>query len=203
MQIPGLILMLTMPLAVRAADPLPLPFVEIPGYTIPAPPANYAQVVILEPLDENEGYFPVYIFRMDGEQRTLLSVTGSRTRSVVNLPPGKHLMMASHGGFFMEANVDAGKRYFVLLQCDIQGRVRMRPIRASGTSKFSIHSPDFARWIEAADTFVKMSPTAEEYLRPFEPDMRRVQQKGLKRWLALSAESAAAFTLNAEDAAPL
>jgi hypothetical protein len=49
-------------LSVRAVDPPPSPFLEVADATIPAPPADQAQIVFLEPINKIQGISPAGIF---------------------------------------------------------------------------------------------------------------------------------------------
>ncbi len=199
----ALFLVVSMPFAARAGDPPPPPFVEVPNYTIPAPPADEAQLVFLEPINKIQGLFPVGIFKIEGEQRTLLNVSSWRSKSVINLPAGKHMLMSAHGGHYMEANVEAGKRYYVLLRFIYANGLQLRPIRPSGTSEYRVNSPDFAKWTKATSRFVQKSPEAEAYFETFKEGVDQAQMKGLESWQAKTAAEAAELTLNVEDAVAL
>lgn len=197
------ILILLLPVATPAADPPPPPFVEVPNYSIPAPPADQAQIIFLEPINKIQGLFPVGIFRIEGEQRTLLNVSSWRSKSLITLPPGKHMLASGHGWHYLEANVEAGKRYYVLLRFIYGNGMQLRPVRASGTSEYRVNGPDFAKWIKATHRFVEKSSDADAYFAAFEDAMDQAQLKGLENWQAKSAAEAAELTLNVEDAAPL
>ena len=199
----ALVLGLALPLAVRAADPPPPPFVEVPNFTIPAPPADQAQIIFLEPINKIQGLFPVGIFKVEGEKLTLLNVSSWRSKSVINLPPGKHMLASAHGWHYMEANVEAGKRYYVLLRFIYANGLQLRPIRASGNSEYRVNSPDFQKWIKATNRFVEKSADADAYFGTVNQVANPAQLKGLENWQAKTPAEAAELTLNVEDAVPL
>jgi hypothetical protein len=196
-------LFLLLPLAVRAADPPPPPFVEVPGYTIPAPPADQAQIVFLEPINKIQGMFPAGIYVIDGDQRRLLNVTSWKSKSVANLPPGKHMLLSSHVGHLMEANVEAGKRYYVLLRFIYANGLQLRPIRPSGTSEYRMNGPHFPKWMKQTERFVQMTPEAETYFDTFKGAVDQALQKARENWQAKTPAEIAELTLNVEDAVPL
>jgi hypothetical protein len=103
----------------------------------------------------------------------------------------------------MEANVEAGKRYYVLLRFIYGNGMQLGPIRASGTSEYRVNGPDFPKWIKATQRFVEKSPDAEAYFATFTEGMNEAQIEGLENWQAKSAAEAAELTLNLEDAIPL
>ncbi len=198
-----LVLALVLPLVVRAADPPPPPFVEVPNFSIPAPPADQAQIVFLEPINKIQGMFPVGIYRIEGEQLTLLNVSSWRSKSVITLPPGKHMLASAFGWHYMEAYVEAGKRYYVLLRFIYGNGLQLRPIRASGTSEYRINSPDFQKWLKATDRFVQKSADADAYFTAFGDRWNAARLKGLENWQAKTAAEVAELTLNTDDAVPL
>ena len=191
------------PLALQAKDPPPQPFVEVPDFTIPAPSPDQAQIVFLEPINKIQGMFPAGIFVIEGEQRRLVNVTSWRSKSVINLPPGKHLLFSSHVGHFMEANVAAGKRYYVLMRFIYGNGLQLRPIRPSGTSPYRANAPDFAKWVKSTNRFVRMSPDAGTYFDMFKEAVDQAQKKALENWQAKTPAEIAELTLNEEDAVPL
>jgi hypothetical protein len=199
----SLVLVLALPFAVRAADPPPSPFVEVPNFSIPAPPTDHAQIIFLEPINKIQGMFPVGIFEIEGDQRKLLNVSSWRSKSVINLAPGKHMLMSAHGGHYMEANVEAGKRYYVLLRFIYANGLQLRPLRATGTSEYRVNGPDFPKWMKATNRFVQKSPDAEAYFETYKAGVDQAQTKGLENWQAKSAEEAAELTLNLDDAVSL
>lgn len=93
--------------AVHAKElPKPL-FIESTNQTLAPPPADQAQILFVEPINKIQGRFPVGIFELDGDKRTLLAVTAWKSKIAVLLPPRKHMLYASQGGVghIMEANV--------------------------------------------------------------------------------------------------
>lgn len=197
---------LALSICAGAADAPPPPFTEVPmPAALPPPPADSAQIVLLEPINKIQGLFPIGIFDMDGDKRTLVGVSSWRSKSIVLLTPGKHTLMASPGGIshYLEANVEAGKRYYVLLRFIYGNGMQLRPLRRSGASEYRIDSPDFPKWIKATTRFVQKSPDAEAYFERWKEQMDKGQEKGLENWQAKTAAEAAELTLNVEDAVPL
>src|SRR3954465_12105172 len=124
--------------------------IESAVQSVSAPPADQAQIVFVEPINKIQGLFPVAIYELDGDNRTLLAVSWWKGKTVALLPPGKHMLFATPGGLghVMEANVEAGKRYYVLLRFIYANGFQMRPLRTSGNSDYRTTSPDFAKWIK-------------------------------------------------------
>jgi hypothetical protein len=188
--------------AVAKEKPKPV-VVEVPDYVLAAPPADQAQIVFVEPINKIQGLFPVAIYELDGDQRSLLAMSWWKGKTVVLLPPGKHVLFATPGGLghIMEANVEAGKRYYVLLRFIYANGFQMRPLRTSGTSDYRITSPDFAKWLKEA-RWVEKTPDAEPFFAAerIQAAMNTGQQNALDNWQAKTAAEAAELTLNPEDA---
>ena len=72
-----------------AFDPPPV-FTDAPSQELQPPPADKAQIVFLEPVNKVQGYFPVGIYELKGDARTLLAITGAQTRTVLLVDPGPH-----------------------------------------------------------------------------------------------------------------
>jgi len=196
-------LLLLFALPIRAADPPPQPFVEVHDFTIPAPPADQAQIVFLEPINKIQGMFPVGIFVIDGEERRLVNVSSWRSKSLINLPPGKHMLLSAHVGHLMEANVEAGKRYYVLLRFIYANGLQLRPIRPSGNSEYRVDGPHFPKWIKQTNRFVQMSPDAAAYFETYKAGVDQALQRAMEKWQEKTADEKAELTLNADDAVPL
>src|SRR3954470_17955496 len=135
---------------VFAGDPPPPPSADAASQVIPAPPADKAQIVFLEPVNKIQGFFPVAIFELDGDARTLLAVTGSMTRTVLNFEPGPHRLMSTNlltKVHFLDATVEAGKRYYVLVRFLYNEGFQLRPIRTTAVSDFNMVGADWKEWI--------------------------------------------------------
>jgi hypothetical protein len=178
--------------------------VESPNYVLAAPPADQAQIVFVEPINKIPGLCPDAIYEIAGDQRTqMLAVSWWKGKTVALFPPGKHLLFATPGGLghVMEANVEAGKRYYVLLRFIYANGFQMRPLRTSGTSEYRTTSPDFAKWIKET-RWVEKTPDAEPFFAAerVQAAMNTGQQTAMNNWQAKTAAEAAELTLNPEDA---
>lgn len=177
--------------------------VESPNYVLAAPPADQAQIVFVEPINKIQGLFPVAIYELDGDKRTMLAVSWWKGKTVALLPPGKHVLFATPGGLghILEANVEAGKRYYVLLRFIYANGFQMRPLRTSGNSEYRTTSPDFAKWIKET-RWVEKTPDAEPFFAAerIQSAMNTGQQNAINNWQAKTAAEAAELTLTPEDA---
>jgi hypothetical protein len=177
--------------------------IESPVQSVAAPPADQAQIIFVEPINKIQGLFPIAIYELTGEQRKLIAVSWWKGKTSVLLPPGKHLLFATPGGLghVMEANVEAGKRYYVLLRFIYANGMQLRPIRTGGDSPYRTTSPDFPKWLEQT-RWVEKTPEADAFF-----STERISnaidtglQTAISNWQSKSAVEAAELTLNPGDA---
>jgi hypothetical protein len=176
---------------------------ESPNYVLAAPPADQAQIVFVEPINKIQGLFPIAIYDLTGEQRSLIAVSWWKGKTAVLVPPGKHMLFATPGGIghVMEANVEAGKRYYVLLRFIYANGMQLRPIRTGGDSPYRITSPDFAKWLKET-RWVEKTPEAEAFFsqEKISAAIDTGLQAALSNWQSKTAAEAAELTLNPGDA---
>jgi hypothetical protein len=193
---------LVLALAGCATEPPKPHFIESPNQTLAPPPPDKAQIVFLEPINSIQGLFPVGLFEVDGDQRTLLATTGAHSKVAVLLTPGRHLLMANQSGMvahFLEANVEAGQRYYVLLRFIYANGFQLRPLRASSASTYTVVGKDFPGWV--ADTrFVDKTPESDAFFEKYKDNLTKSQAAGWKNWLAKTPQERAELTLNPQDA---
>lgn len=187
-----------------ASEPPPPPqFVESASQTLPPPPADKAQIVFLEPINSIQGMFPVGIFEVEGDaKRTLLATTGAHSKAIVNLAPGQHMLMANPSGIahFMDAKVEAGKRYYVLLRFIYANGFQMRPLRPEGPSDYTVKNKDFPEWISST-RFVTKTAYSDTFFSEKQKDaVAKSQAAGWKAWQEKTAQERAELTLNPQDA---
>jgi hypothetical protein len=191
-------------LAGCASEPQRPQFVEAANQSLPPPPPDKAQIVFLEPINSIQGLFPVGIFEVNGNDRTLLATTGAHSKVALLFTPGRHLLMANQSGMvahFLEANVEAGKRYYVLLRFIYANGFQLRPLRVSGSSDYSIMNKDFPSWISST-RFVEKTRDSDEFFEKNKDAVAKSQADGLQKWLAKTPQERAELTLNPEDAVP-
>lgn len=206
MRILWLLAMLTVSTApVYAKDPPPL-FVDS-IQELPAPLADKAQVVFLEPINKIQGLFPVGIFELNGDQRTLIGVTGALSKSVLYFEPGKHRLMSTNvmaKVHFLDATLEAGKRYYVLVRFVYNEGFQLRPIRPTATSDFNLLGADYQKW-QSATRYVEKTPAGDEYFAA--PDtVKKIDKqyaKAVIAWNKRTDAERAELTLTPADAAPL
>jgi hypothetical protein len=187
-----------------ATEPQKPLFVEAANQTLAPPPPDRAQIVFLEPINAIQGMIPVGLFEVNGENRTLLAITGSRTKVALLFPPGRHVIMANHSGMiahYLEANVEAGKRYYVLMRFVYMNGFQLRPLRPGGPSDYTVTNKSFPAWISET-RFVENTPEGEALFEKYKDRVAKAQADGWKTWLDKTPQERAELTLTPQDAIP-
>jgi hypothetical protein len=190
-----------------AFEPSPA-FTDAPSQELQPPPADKAQIVFLEPINKVQGYFPVGLYELNGDVRTLLSITGSRTRTVLLVDPGKHRYMTTNiltKVHFMDATVEAGKRYYVLIRFIYNEGFQLRPIRPEGPSDFSMKGADWPMWLSETPRNVVKSPIGDEQFGK-EKVVKRIDKfyaKAVEAWNKKTPAEREELHLVPGDASPL
>jgi hypothetical protein len=185
-----------------ASEPVKPMFTETASQSLPPPPPDKAQIVFVEPINSIQGLFPVGLYEVDDGSRTLLAITGAHSKAVVLLPPGHHRLMANHSGMiahYLDAHVEAGKRYYVLLRFIYGHGFQLRPLRPSPGSDYSILSKDFPSWISST-RFVETTPEGVGHFEKIKDAVSKSQADGWKAWLEKTDQERAELTLNPQDA---
>jgi len=182
------------------ASPPPF-FAAAPDQTVPAPRADKARIVFLNPSNAISGAFLAQLYELKGDNREFLGALGPKTKMVVSVDAGSHLFMLNQAGLgqFVQANVDAGKRYYVMTRFVYGRGLQLRPIRpAGGDPEFTVGNPRFREWI-AESQLVTKTTDADEWVLKYKTQIDEAQQRGLTEWQAKRSDQKAELTLNPED----
>ena len=185
-----------------ATEPPKPMFTEAASQSLPPPPPDKAQIVFVEPINSIQGLVPVGLFEVNDNTRTLLAITGAHSKAAVLLPPGRHRLMANHSGMiahYLDANVEAGKRYYVLVRFIYARGFQLRPLRTSGSSDYSVLAKDFPSWLSST-RFVEKTPEGEAYFERIKDAVTKSQAEGWKTWLEKTDQERAELTLGHQDA---
>jgi len=203
----ALLFVLLSPACFAAFDPPPV-FVDAPSQELQPPPADKAQIVFLEPVNKVQGYFPVGLYELNGDTRTLFAVTGSQTKTVLLVDPGKHRFMSTNiltKVHFLDADVEAGKRYYVLVRFIYNEGFQLRPIRTTAVSDFNMKGADWTEWIANTPRNVVKAPLGDEQFGK-EKVVKRIDKayaKAVEAWNKKTAAEKEELHLVPGDAAPL
>lgn len=187
-------------LVLGCVDAPPAFFNAAPEQTLPAPRADQAQIVFLHP---GGGLIALlsHVYELNGEERQYLGTLGAKTKLVYNAPPGRHLFMGNSVGYghILEANVEAGRRYYVLMRY-IHGRgYQLRPVRnEGGDPEFTVGNPKFRQWLAESQV---VTPTAEarDWQTKYKSFHDDAYARGWKEWQEKRPDQRAELTLNPED----
>ncbi|RRS02888.1 hypothetical protein EIP75_18185 [Aquabacterium soli] len=189
-------------LAGCATEP-PKPFFTVSQVQqVAPPPPDQAQLVLLEPINSIQGMIPVGIFSVKDDTASLIATTGARSKAVINLPPGRHMLMANQGmgvAHFLDANVEAGKRYYVLVRFIYANGFQLRPIRLTDESDYSVKNKNFPLWLQDTN-LVTSTEESSLYFSKYKENVDKGQASGWKNWLAKTPSERAELTLNPQDA---
>jgi len=179
-----------------------IPSVNSDSQALPPPPANKAQIVFLNSSNAITGPYFTGVYHVKNNEKELLGMLGmgAKTKMVQNVDPGRHLFMAHMVAYshFLEADVEAGKTYYVLLRFKFANGHQLRPIRSSGNSVFSVNNPKFEEW-KSGSAFVVKTPEADAWYVKNKNAVDESQAKGWAEWQKKSQEQKAELTLNRED----
>ncbi|MGH8049766.1 MAG: hypothetical protein ACREPB_03795 [Arenimonas sp.] len=171
---------------------------------LPSPEKDKAQIIFLKPTLQVVGKVSVQIFDVTDTETKLVGVMLSKTRMILNVAPGKHRFMSTTfygSAHFMEADLEPGKRYFVLLRAIYNYGFQFRPIKRDGPSDYRPENTPYESWI-ADSTENKMTPETEASYRGNKRSQKwvaRAQQESWGKWLAKTPEQRAELTLNKTD----
>jgi len=188
-------------LVAACAEPPPPFFNATPDQTVPAPRADKAQIVFLNPSNAISGAFLAQIYEVKGESKDFLGMLGPKTKMVVNVDPGKHLFMLNQAGLgqFVEANVDVGKRYYVMTRFVYGRGLQLRPVRPmGGDPEFTVSNPRFREWVSESQVVAKTAD-ADAFIAKYKERIDEAQQRGWTEWHAKRPDQRAELTLNRED----
>jgi hypothetical protein len=168
---------------------------------IPPPPADKAQIVFLKPTRGVFGALIPGIYAMDGDTRQLLGVLDKQSRIAVEVAPGRHRFMANMGAFahFLDADVEAGKRYFVLARFVYAQGYQLRPVRPGTVGDFDAGQPAFREAL--ASTAIREVPakTLAWFAKHDARSIAKAQAKGEETWARKTDAERAELMLRAAD----
>jgi hypothetical protein len=177
----------------------PTLFAPTSEQTVPPPHSASAQIVFLSP--GNPFSMLGHVYEVQGGRKELLGTLGPKTKMVVDVEPGRHLFMSNSVGFghFLQANVERGKRYYVLLRY-VHGRgLQLRPVRNSGGDpEFTASNPKFREWLTETQIVSKTAET-DAWHEKYKSFGDEAQAKGWIEWKEKRPDQRAELTLNPED----
>ncbi len=172
--------------------------------SVPAPEPDKAQLIFLRP--SSNPIFALYTMLSevtpDGDR--FISAIGTGSKVVYSTAPGRKMFVSNDGMrvHFMDADLEAGQRYYVLVRPVYGNGYQLRPIRREAGSDYSMANPDFKQWVtktkrvEALGSEVPMPPRAL-------PQLAKARAIGWTEWEAKTPAEHAELTLERADAVEL
>lgn len=166
------------------------------------PAEGKAQVVFLRPSTFGGAIqSSVYDASRDADDR-FIGIVSAKTKVGYTTTPGHHLFMViAENADFLEADLDAGKTYYVLVSPRPgwwKARFSLLPVRSADGAERSVKSEDFAKWMTATQ-WVDLTAQAELWYREHAADVREKKLDYLKKWDRMDASDKAELTLQAGD----
>lgn len=182
--------------ATKLPPPVPL-FVEVEPYVPPTP--GVAQIVFLSPAATPTPANANALYSLDGGHRTLIAALAGHTGSFQRVTPGHHVFMTfGRGAHLLEANVEEGCRYYVLLRVDGNGDLVPLPMRMTEDAEITNRSPESGQWI-VDSTMVEKTPAADVFFVG-KSQVDAAQADALAAWQRKTPQARAALTLEPADA---
>jgi hypothetical protein len=178
----------------------PAPWNIAPDQHLGPPPPDKAQIVFLHPANAIQAASPTALFDGSGDAPTFLGLLGPHSKMVELVAPGKHFFVANTGAYshVMDADVQAGKRYYVLLRFIYARGFQLRPLRASGPSDYTIRNPAFGSWLEETQ-FVEPNAQTAVWKARYTESMEEARTDSMRDWNDKRPDQRAELTLNPED----
>ena len=183
--------------AAKLPPPVPL-FVEVEPFAPPTP--GVAQVVFLSPADAPAPADANALYSLDGGRRTLVAVLAAHTGSFQQMTPGHHVFMTfGRSAHLLEADVEGGCRYYVLLRADGHDDLVPLPMRMTEDAEITNRSAASGQWI-LDSTMVEKTPAADVAFAKKSAQVDAAQADVLAAWQRKTPQARAAMTLQPADA---
>lgn len=165
------------------------------------PSVDKALVIFMRPSRYGGGVQASVYDTRNGHDK-FIGIVSAKTKVAYQASPGTHLFMViGENADFMNADLEAGKTYYVLVSPRMgmwKARFSLLPIHNDAGAKYSLKSPNFAQW-QQETSFVQTSPAALAWYQAHAADIAAKQAKYTQKWDAASAEQKAELTLHADD----
>ncbi len=180
----------------------PTLMVMAPADFEPQATADKALVVFIRPTLIGGMAQPfVYALRDEGDD-VFAGVVYPETKVAYLAEPGEHLfMLVSANTDFLAANLQAGKRYYVLVtprMAVLESRYSLLPIRNDVNAKDGVQSEQLRIW-NRSTRWVVIGPKARGWYQDNIESVRARKREHLPKWQSKSAADRARLTLRSMD----
>ena len=170
--------------------------------TNPAQPSAQESTVIFLRPSSFGGAIQSSVYDVTGGKTVFGGIVSSKTQVSMQLPAGDHLLMViAENADFMNATLEPGKTYYVLVMPRIgvwKARFSLIPIHNDATAKYNIQSKQFADWKRDSQP-VDKTPQADAWYVAHQADIEAKRVDYMKKWDVMDATHKAELTLHAQD----
>ncbi|MFD0320539.1 MULTISPECIES: hypothetical protein [Lysobacter] len=167
----------------------------------PKPEAGKALVVFLRSSFVGSAISSSVYEAPDSETR-FLGVVQNKNKLAVQVEPGDHrFMVIAENADFLDAKVDAGKTYYVLISPRPgawKARFSLLPIHNRADAKYSVQSADFTKWM-ASGQYVAINAEANEWYEKNKASVAEKKADYLIKWNKMAPADRQELVLHAED----
>jgi hypothetical protein len=150
------------------------------------------------------GAIQASVYDVTGGKTTFGGIVSTKTRVSMHVPAGEHLfMVVAENADFMNATLDAGKSYYVLVKPRMgmwKARFSLIPIHRDPSAKYNLDSADFTKWKSASQP-VEKTPAADAWYAQHHADIEAKRLDYMQKWDRMLPQDKAVLTLHAEDGA--
>jgi len=175
---------------------------------VPQPPSDQAQVVFLLPSGGLAGLLVNNVFEVRDGKKRHIGMISSKGKLATNVQPGKtqFLSLAGPMGHVLDANLEAGKRYYVILRYIHGAGFQLRPLRPKNVqisntdAEFREDHPEFRSWVKESRILVQTDEGKAAFKKYYTDEMvNEWYAKAIQNWEVKSPEQKAQLTLNPTD----
>ena len=160
-----------------------------------------ATVVFLRPSSVG-GAIQASVFDVTGGKTDFGGVVSTKTQVSMHVPAGDHLFMViAENADFMNATLDAGKTYYVLVKPRVgvwKARFSLIPIHKDASAKYNMASTDFIEWKSVCQP-VEKTAAADAWYAENKADIEAKRADYMQKWDRMLPQDKAVLTLHADD----
>lgn len=177
-------------------------YIEKSGINLtPSINSQQAQIIFMRPSFMGIG-IKSSVYEVKNNTDKFIGIISAKTKIAYNVLPGEHLfMVVSENADFMDANVEAGKIYYVLVSPRMgawKTRFSLIPIHSDPAAKYSLASSQFSDWNKST-VFVDQLDSAREWYNNHAASVAQKRARYMKEWNAKPAAVRAGKALLAHD----
>lgn len=167
----------------------------------PVPEEGKAMVVFMRPSSYG-GLIAASVYVAPDSETTFLGVIRPKQKVAVQMDPGTHrFMVIAENADFMDATLEAGKTYYVLISPRMgmwKARFSLFPLHKTGTDEYNLQSADFKEWVSKCE-YVRIAPAGQKWYDENKANIDEKKADYLVKWNKMAAKDRAELVLHAED----